>query len=75
MTVWQALWRSRKVRVALCDAFFSSLTVLVTVLLSPENADTALIVVGIWQPVAVIVIGGIAYEDGQEKAAGTKGME
>jgi len=43
--------------------------------LSPENADTALIVVGIWQPVAVVIIGGIAYEDGQEKAAGTKGME
>jgi len=67
---WQALWNSRKVRIALCDAFFSTLVVLITALLSPENAETAMIVVAIWQPVFVAVIGGIAYEDGMEKAAG-----
>jgi len=70
MEYWRVLWQSRKVRIALVDAFFSSVTVLVTALLSPENAKLALTVVAIWQPVFVVVVGGIAYEDGQAKAAG-----
>ena len=70
MEYWRVLWQSRKVRIALVDAFFSSMTVLVTALLSPENAKLALTVVAIWQPVFVVVVGGIAYEDGQAKASG-----
>jgi len=69
ISVWSALWNSRKVRVALVDAFFSTVTVLATALLSPAHTELALTVVAIWQPVFVVVIGGIAYEDGQQKRA------
>ena len=70
MPWFHGLLRSRKFWIAVLDAVVSSITVLATALLSPEQVDMVLLLVGIWQPVFVALIAGIAYEDGKAKAAG-----
>lgn len=67
MAWYQMLVRSRKFWLAVLDAFVSTVTVLVTAWLSPENAKLVLTVVGIWQPVFVALIVGIAVEDAAYK--------
>lgn len=63
------LVHSAKFWTAVLDAGVSSLAIILTFFLSPENVKQAMTLVGIWQPVFVAVIAGIAYEDGKEKAA------
>lgn len=63
------LLRSRKFLLAVLDAVFASLAIVATWFLSPEKVDQMLILVGIWQPVFVAVILGIAHEDAAEKRA------
>lgn len=63
MVWYQCLLKSRKFWLATLDALVSTITVLVTAWLSPENAKLVLTVVGIWQPVFVALIIGIAVED------------
>ena len=70
MSWFHGLVRSRKFWIAVLDAVVSSITVLATALLSPEQVDMVLLLVGIWQPVFVALIAGIAYEDGKAKGAG-----
>lgn len=58
-----SLLHSRKFWLAVADAFFSTLTIVLTILLSPTHADLALQIVAIWQPVIIAVIVGITVED------------
>ena len=65
------LLHSRKFWLAVLDAAVASLTIVLTWFLAPEKVEQALILVGIWQPVFVAVIVGIAVEDAAEKGANT----
>lgn len=56
------LWRSRKFWTALLDAFISTVTLVVGVA-APQYTQVTQQVVVIWQPVFLLVIAGIAYED------------
>jgi hypothetical protein len=70
MNPMAGLVRSRKFWLAVLDAGVSTISVVAAVFLSPEQVDKVLLLVGIWQPVFVAVIAGIAYEDGKEKQIG-----
>ena len=67
---WVGLWQSRKVRIALVDVVFSIAVLSVTEFVSPDRLDFSLQLLGYLQIAIAAVIGGIAYEDGQAKAAG-----
>lgn len=64
----QSLFLSRKFKAAVLDAFFATLTIVLTWFLAPDKVSQALILIGIWQPVVVAYVLGTAYEDGQAKA-------
>jgi hypothetical protein len=51
------------------DIVVSTATYFVTQYVAPEAGKDILWLIGSWQPVVIAVIGGIAYEDGQEKSA------
>lgn len=57
------LMRSRKFLLAMADAIASSVLLLATRYLSPSDLDFVKQIVVIYQPVIVILIGSIAYED------------
>lgn len=61
---FDALIHSRKFILALGDALFSTITTILTLCFAPAVVDKILAVLAIWQPVLIIVIGAIAYEDG-----------
>lgn len=63
------LLQSRKFLVAILDAVVATLTMVATIVLSPEHVQTMLIVIGIWQPVLVVLIYAIAKEDAAEAEA------
>jgi len=63
---FDALIHSRKFWLAMLDAVFSTVATLLTMFLAPAQVDKILTVIGLWQPVLVVVIGAIAYEDGQK---------
>lgn len=67
----QSLLKSRKFMIAMSDALFSIVTMLVTFLLS-ENTEVRVLVLGIiatLQPVIISVINGIATEDAAKTTA------
>ena len=66
----RALFRSRKFLLLLVDAVISTITLAVG-LWAKASLPTVLAIIGIYQPVFIAVIGGIAYEDGQAKRSGT----
>ena len=70
MNPFASLVRSRKFWLAVLDAVIATIGVVTTAILSPEQVDQVLLLVGIWQPVFVALIAGIAYEDGKAKGAG-----
>jgi len=67
---WLGLWKSRKVRIVLVDALFSILALCATEFVAPDRLEFSLQMLGYLQVAVAAVIGGIAYEDGQAKAAG-----
>jgi hypothetical protein len=58
-----ALLKSRKFLILCLDAFFATVSTMLTIWLSPENVAFILGVVAIWQPVVYAVIKGITEED------------
>ena len=58
-----SLIRSRKFWMAIMDAGISSLAIVLGWFLIPDKVNEILTLVGLWQPVMVVVIGAIAYED------------
>ena len=64
------LAQSRKFWVAIFDLVCSLVLYFVGKYAAPAFADDIVFVIGIIQPVFLLVIGGIAYEDGKAKAAG-----
>ena len=73
MNPFAGLLRSRKFWLLILDTVVSLLTYFLTNLLAPDNpraAEFALYIIATIQPVFVMIIGAIAYEDGQAKKAG-----
>ena len=64
------LLKSRKFWLLILDTVISLATFFLTKYASPEAVDAALVVIGSLQPVFVMIIAAIAYEDGQALAAG-----
>ena len=63
------LLKSRKFWLAIMDVIISTATYFVTKYVAPEIGNDILWLIGAWQPVIVMVIAGIAYEDAAQKAA------
>ena len=59
----QSLLRSRKFLLAMLDAFIGSLSLILTWFLSPDKVTSVMTIFGLWQPVIVAVILGVAVED------------
>ena len=71
MNPFSGLLRSRKFWLMILDLAVSMLTYFITKYAAPALADDALYVIAALQPVFVVIIGAIAYEDGKAKAAGS----
>ena len=67
---FEKLFRSRKFLLAILDAIVSIITLLVTNHLEPSLTEEVLALIAIIQPVVVMVIYGIAYEDAAAIRAG-----
>ena len=70
MNPFAGLVRSRKFWIAMFDLVVSLVLYFVGKYAAPTIADDVKIVIGLIQPVFLLLIGGIAYEDGKAKAAG-----
>jgi hypothetical protein len=70
MNPFQGLLRSRKFWVAMFDLGVSLVLYFSGKYLAPAVADDIKFVIAAIQPVFLLVIGGIAYEDGQAKRGG-----
>lgn len=64
------LFQSRKFWLMILDLVVSFTTYFVTKYVAPEMSKDILFVIGGLQPVVVVVIAAIAYEDGQSKRTG-----
>jgi hypothetical protein len=64
-----SIWESRKFRALVVDTVFSTAIFFVTHYLAPDLQTPVLFLIGSWQPVAIALIVGWAYEDGKEKGA------
>ena len=64
------LFKSRKFWVAIFDLAVSFILYFVGKYAAPVLADDVTFIIAAIQPVFLLVIGGIAYEDGQAKQAG-----
>jgi hypothetical protein len=67
-----SLLRSRKFLLAMLDALVSSTALVLTWFLSPDKVASVLALIGIWQPVCIAVIIGIAAEDVALSKAGAE---
>ena len=70
MNPFVGLLRSRKFLLLILDPVISFATYFIVKYAAPAFADDVLYVIGGIQPVFVVIIGAIAYEDGQAKKAG-----
>ena len=70
MNPFVGLLRSRKFLLLMLDTFISFATFFIVKYAVPSLADDVLYVIAGLQPVFVVIIGAIAYEDGQAKRAG-----
>ena len=68
---FKALWASRKFRTALFDMVVSTLIFVLGTLLTDIQAEFWLTIIGIIQPVFLVVIVGTAWEDAAAKRNGT----
>jgi hypothetical protein len=57
------IWKSRKFWLAVADVVISTVTYFVSKYLGPPVSEDVLFLIGAWQPVIVVLIWGIAYED------------
>ena len=67
-----ALLKSRKFWLAVGDALVSTITIILTMFFKPEFVNQIVGVIALWQPVFVVVIGAIAYEDKAKLQADTQ---
>jgi len=63
------MWQSRKFRTMICDAGFATLAIVLGWFFIPEKLNQVLILVGLWQPVIVSYIIGVAMEDSALKGS------
>ena len=66
----KVLWASRKFRTAMVDMVLSMLIFIIGTLLTEIQAEFWLAVIGIMQPVFIMVILGTAWEDAAAKRSG-----
>ena len=71
MNPMQGLLRSRKFLVLVLDVVISLLLYFGSKYAAPAVLDDMTFVIAVLQPVALFLIGAIAYEDGQAKRFGT----
>ena len=71
MSTLQKLLKSRKFLIAVLDVVGSSVLYFVAKYAAPSLAEDVMFLIAAYQPVVLILIGGIAYEDGQEKRSNT----
>ena len=64
------LFKSRKFMTAIVDLVASVILYFVGKYAVPAIAEDVVFMIGVMQPVFLLVIAGIAYEDGQAKASG-----
>lgn len=57
------IFKSRKFWLAILDAFISTLAIVLALFFRPDVVSTVMLVIGLWQPVLVALIIGIAVED------------
>lgn len=67
----QRALHSAKFWTAIVDALIATISFLITIFLKPDAVQEVLIVIGIWQPVVMLVIKGWTDEDAAEKAMGS----
>lgn len=60
---FQLMLHSRKFWITMTDALVSTILLLATRYLSPADLDFVKQIVVIYQPVVIVLIGSIAYED------------
>ena len=70
MSPFQKLLKSRKFLIAVFDVVVSSAVYFVAKYAVPSVAEDVMFLIAAYQPVVLILIGGIAYEDGQAKRNG-----
>ncbi|KKM24593.1 hypothetical protein LCGC14_1603550 [marine sediment metagenome] len=71
MMWFKVLWASRKFRVAIVDMVLALLIFILGTLLTDIQAEFWLTIIGIMQPMFVMVVVGIAWEDAAAKRSGT----
>jgi hypothetical protein len=57
------LLQSRKVLLAIADALFSTVAIMLTLFFAPDVVDKILTVIGLWQPVVLLVIGSMTAQN------------
>jgi len=62
-----SLWQSRKFRITIVDIVFSTAAYFITKYVAPEIGNDIFYVIGLWQPVIISLITGIAIEDAAMK--------
>jgi len=65
------IWKSRKFLIAMVDAFAGLLALYVARFMQPEDAQLLIQTYALIQPVLLVWIGSIAFEDGAAIRAGT----
>ena len=65
-----ALFKSRKFWTGILDLIFSTVLFFTAKYLAPEFADDVKFMIAALQPVFLMIIAGIAWEDAAEKRAG-----
>lgn len=71
LSPFQKLLKSRKFLIAVLDVVVSSVLYFGVKYAAPSAAEDIKFLIGVIQLPAVMLIYGIAYEDGQEKRSGT----
>lgn len=66
----QSLLHSRKFWIAISDALVGTLAIVLTWFLAPDKVSQVLVMYGLWQPVLIALITGIAIEDSANIAVG-----
>lgn len=61
--MFQSLIHSRKFILAICDALVGTLSIVLAWFLAPDKVSQILVLFGLWQPVMIALITGIAIED------------
>ena len=72
MNPWKLLFMSRKFWLLVLDMVISTIVLVLTQVLSPDQLDFALKLIAVYQPVFIFIITAIAVEDAALAKAGSE---